>query len=155
MSITESRIKAIEDRLNELTENFIQTQKNQVPITAKTDDTANKVVSLDEKLTDEIYPAWKPKGYEYFAGERVTYEGSYYRCIQNHTSQSDWAPDVAVSLWVTTADPGEEWPEWKQPAGAHDAYSKGDKVSHNDKHWISDVDNNVWEPSVYGWTEVE
>lgn len=34
-----------------------------------------------------------------------------------------------------------------------DAYMAGDKVTHNDKHWVSDVDNNVWEPSVYGWSE--
>ena len=41
----------------------------------------------------------------------------------------------------------------KQPTGAQDAYAKGAKVSHNGKHWISDVDNNVWEPGVYGWSE--
>lgn len=106
-------------------------------------------------IQKEVYPEWSPKSYPYFAGERVTYEGTYYRCIQNHTSQADWTPDAAVSLWVSISDPSEEYPEWKQPTGAHDAYNKGDKVSHNDKHWISDVDNNVWEPSVYGWTEVE
>lgn len=38
--------------------------------------------------------------------------------------------------------------------GAHDAYSKDAKVSHNGKHWTSTVDSNVWEPGVYGWTEV-
>ena len=48
----------------------------------------------------------------------------------------------------------EEWPAWVQPTGAHDAYAKGAKVSHNDKHWISEVDDNTWEPGVYGWTEV-
>lgn len=106
-------------------------------------------------IQQEIYPSWNPDSYSYFAGERVTYEGNYYRCIQNHTSQADWTPDTAVSLWVSISDPAEEFPEWIQPSGAHDAYNKGDKVSHNDKHWISDVDNNVWEPSVYGWTEVE
>ena len=37
--------------------------------------------------------------------------------------------------------------------GAHDAYSAGAKVSHGEKHWISDQDGNVWEPGVYGWTE--
>ena len=37
--------------------------------------------------------------------------------------------------------------------GAHDAYEQGAKVSHNGKHWISDVAANVWEPGVYGWTE--
>ncbi len=27
------------------------------------------------------------------------------------------------------------------------------KVSHKEKHWISTVDSNVWEPGVYGWEE--
>ena len=40
-----------------------------------------------------------------------------------------------------------------RPLGAHDAYSKGAKVSHNGKKWTSDSDGNVWEPGVYGWTE--
>ena len=40
-----------------------------------------------------------------------------------------------------------------QPIGAHDAYAKGDKTSHNSKNWVSTVDNNVWEPGVYGWEE--
>ena len=58
-----------------------------------------------------------------------------------------------MSLWVSISDPAEEWPEWSQPLGEHDAYSKGAKVSHNGKHWISDLDANVWEPGQYGWTE--
>lgn len=105
------------------------------------------------EIQKKIYPVWNKDEYPYFAGERVTYNGAYYRCIQEHTSQEDWTPDVAVSLWVPIADPAEEWPEWKQPTGAHDAYQKGDKVSHNDKHWISDIDANAYEPGVYGWTE--
>ena len=58
-----------------------------------------------------------------------------------------------MSLWVSISDPAEEWPEWSQPLGAHDAYEQGAKVSHNGKHWSSDVAANVWEPGVYGWTE--
>lgn len=46
MAITESRIKAIEDRLDELTRSFLQAQKNQVPITEKTDETAVKVAQI-------------------------------------------------------------------------------------------------------------
>ena len=57
------------------------------------------------------------------------------------------------SLWVGISDPAEEWPEWSQPVGSTDAYAKGAKVSHNGKHWTSDVDANVWEPGAYGWTE--
>lgn len=155
MAITELRIKAIEERLDELTKNFLQTQINQVPITAKTDATANQLVELDNKVTNEIYPQWDGNGYDYFASERVSYNDSFYRCIQSHKSQEDWTPDTAVSLWVAIDDPAIEWPEWKQPSGAHDAYMKGDKVSHNEKHWVSDLDNNVYEPSVYGWSEAE
>ena len=54
---------------------------------------------------------------------------------------------------AVTSDPADKWPEWSQPLGAHDAYSKGDQVSHNGKHWISTADANVWEPGVYGWEE--
>ena len=107
------------------------------------------------EMSAEMFPEWNANGYSYFAGERVVYNGLHYRCIQNHTSQEDWTPNTAVSLWVEIADPTQEWPEWKQPAGAHDAYNKGDKVSHLEKHWVSDIDANVYEPSVYGWTEVE
>lgn len=77
-----------------------------------------------------------------------------YRCIQSHTTQPDWTPDKATSLWVEVGDPSIEYPEWSQPVGAHDAYEQGAKVSHNDKKWVSDVDGNVWEPGVYGWTEM-
>lgn len=80
-------------------------------------------------------------------------DGKLYKCLQDHTAQADWTPDAATSLWVAIADPSEEWPAWSQPVGAHDAYATGAKVSHNEKKWTSDVDGNVWEPGVYGWTE--
>ena len=57
------------------------------------------------------------------------------------------------SLWVRIDDPSQEWPEWVQPQGGTDAYPMGAKVSHGGKHWISDYDNNVWEPGVFGWHE--
>ena len=44
-------------------------------------------------------------------------------------------------------------PAWSQPLGAHDAYAAGAKVSHNGQHWTSDINGNVWEPGVYGWTQ--
>lgn len=45
------------------------------------------------------------------------------------------------------------YPAWVQPSGAHDAYQAGACVSHNEKRWTSDLNGNVWEPGVYGWTE--
>lgn len=102
-----------------------------------------------------LFDAWGGGSVAYKVGDRVRYGDLLYKCLTDHTSQESWAPDAAPSLWVRTDDPVIEWPEWRQPAGAHDAYAKGAKVSHNGKHWISDVDANVWEPGVYGWTEVE
>ena len=153
----EERVAKLEKQVKRLNSSLLQMNKNQTPVTSKVDNTAIQVVNIAEvnaKLVESIYPIWNGNGYSYFAGERVSYEDKYYRCIQSHTSQADWTPDTAVSLWVSISDPSEEYPEWVQPTGAHDAYNKGDKVSHNDKHWISDVDSNVWEPSVYGWSEV-
>lgn len=99
-----------------------------------------------------VFPAWKTE-HDYTTGDRVRHGATLYRCLQSHTSQSTWTPDAAPSLWVRIDDPAIEWPDWIQPVGAQDAYAKGAKVSHNDKHWISDVDGNVWEPGVYGWSE--
>lgn len=108
---------------------------------------------LDDEQAESVtvlFPDWET-GKAYAVGDRVKYNGLLYRCVQAHTSQADWTPDAVPALWVRTST--EEWPEWIQPTGAHDAYNKGDKVSHNEKHWISDIDANVYEPGVYGWTE--
>lgn len=101
----------------------------------------------------ELFSHWDGDGHEYEVGDRVSYEGQLYKCLTAHTSQSTWTPDASPSLWVRVDDPSIEWPEWVQPSGSTDAYPLGAKVSHNNKHWISDVDGNVWEPGVYGWTE--
>ena len=100
----------------------------------------------------EVFAEWAfPVAY--VVGNLRQYNGTLYRCVQAHTSQADRTPDVAVSLWTATNDPAEEFPAWSQPVGAHDAYELGAKVTHNDKKWVSDVENNVWEPGVYGWSE--
>jgi hypothetical protein len=99
----------------------------------------------------ELFPAWKA-GFAYELNSRVKYNKILYKCVQAHTSQSDWTPDVTPALWTKVSI--EDWPEWVQPTGAQDAYMSGDKVSHNEKHWVSIADNNVWEPGVYGWNEV-
>lgn len=103
----------------------------------------------------ELFPKWSGDGVAYAVDDRVSYMDLLFKCISAHTSQPDWTPTAAVSLWVRIDDPSIEWPEWRQPTGGHDAYPQGAKVSHNNKHWTSSVDNNVWEPGVYGWTEAE
>ena len=99
----------------------------------------------------ELYPLWKTDT-AYQIGDRIRYSDVLYKCVQSHTSQADWTPDVTKALWTVVSI--DEFPEWVQPTGGSDAYNKGDKVSHLDKHWVSDVDTNVWEPSVYGWSEL-
>lgn len=94
-------------------------------------------------------------GTNYKQNYKVKHNNKLYRCLLDHTSQADWTPDVAVSLWVEISNPNEEYPEWKQPTGAHDAYKNGDKVSFKGNKYISTVDNNVWKPTEYGWELVE
>ena len=97
----------------------------------------------------ELFPMWEVAPYS--VGDRVQYNGTLYKCVQAHTAQSDWTPDATPALWVVVTV--EEWPEWVQPAGSHDAYAKGSKVTHNGEKWISSYDANIWEPGVYGWTK--
>ncbi len=112
-------------------------------------------------LTDEqaeevtvLYPMWEV-GIAYSVGDRRQYNGLLYRCVQAHTSQADWTPDVVPALWVRTST--EEWPLWKQPSGSHDAYRIGQKCSYptTDRHWICTSDYNIYPPDVFGWEEVE
>ena len=118
------------------------------------------LVKLRESATDEqalsvpaLYPAWR-SGVRYAAGQRVLYRGVLYKVLQDHTSQDDWTPDAASSLFAQVLNPDADIiSEWVQPESTN-PYAKGDKVTHNGKTWVSDYDNNVWEPGVYGWTEM-
>ena len=112
--------------------------------------------SIDDVTATEntdCFAAWVA-GVAYAVGNIRQYDGQLYKCVQAHTSQEDWTPDSSASLWTKIGDPAEEYPAWSQPIGAHDAYNAGDKVSYNGKHCVSDVDSNVWQPDVYGWSEV-
>ena len=115
------------------------------------------MVAGRENISDEaaleaisLFPHWK-EDEAVAVGDRKQYNGLLYKCIQAHTTQADWQPDVTPALWVIVSL--EEWPEWVQPTGAHDAYAKDAKVTHNGTKYISDVDANTWEPGVYGWSE--
>lgn len=118
------------------------------------------IKSVREAVPDDIaysvpdlYAAWKTDT-AYAVGDRVLFGGKVYKCLQAHTSQETWTPTDAVSLWAEVLNPDPEViPEWVQPESTN-PYMKGDKVRHNGKVWVSDVDNNVWEPSVFGWSEV-
>ena len=87
-------------------------------------------------------------------GENDVGDAQLYQVLQDHTSQSQWTPDTATSLYKAIGITPSGIPEWVQPLGATDAYAKGDIVMHKDKKWKSTAENNVWEPGVYGWEEV-
>lgn len=87
-------------------------------------------------------------------GDIVQDEGQLYRSIHDVTDAGkNRKPSETPSMWTRIGNPLEEFPEWVQPIGAHDAYDKGAKVTHNGKKWVSDTASNTWEPGVYGWTE--
>lgn len=118
------------------------------------------IESLSANLDDtealdntELFPLWSEDG-SYAINDRVRYDGILYKCVQTHSAQSDWTPDNSVSLWARVLIPEPDViPEWVQPDSTN-PYMIGDKVRHNDKVWISDIDYNVYEPGVAGWSEV-
>lgn len=114
-------------------------------------------------LTDEVamefadlYEAWKEKT-KYAVNKILKYgvdaigKTQLYRVVKDHVSQAHYPPDTDITHYKKIGFDEGGTQIWSQPLGGHDAYSKGDVVTHNGKTWISTVDNNVWEPGVYGW----
>lgn len=118
------------------------------------------LVTLRNSAADEqalkasaLYPKWKV-GTDYQKDKRVLYNNILYKVLTDHTSQADWTPDAAPSLFTKVLIPDKNViPEWEQPDSTN-PYSKGNKVTHNGKTWRSTIDGNVWEPGVYGWEEI-
>ena len=118
-------------------------------------------VNLDDEQAVEaveLFPAWRV-GTEYTIGDRMRYSDVLYKVLQDHTSQEDWTPDTAFSLFARVLIPDPEViPVWEQPS-AENAYMKGDKVyfpTAEDDVYQSKIDNNVWSPADYpqGWQKL-
>lgn len=102
----------------------------------------------------ELYSVWNGEGQHYEKGKRVRDEGILYSVLQTHDSQPTWKPADTPSLFARVLIPDPDViPEWVQPESTN-PYNKGDKVKHNGITWVSDIDGNVWEPGVYGWTQM-
>lgn len=114
---------------------------------------ATKSLSDEDALTGiELFPSWAIDT-QYELDIRVRYNSKLYKCVQAHTSQSNWTPDITPALWTEVAEPGTI-PVWHQPTGVQDAYMIGDKVHYptkDDPIYISTMDYNVYAPNVYGW----
>lgn len=119
------------------------------------------ILKAVQSLSDEdaltapmLFERWNGNGISYSTGTRLYHDGVLYKVLQDHTSQDSWNPLDAPSLFtkVLIPDPQVIY-DWEQPDSTN-PYMTGDKVRHNEKIWISIIDNNVWEPGVYGWEEV-
>lgn len=89
------------------------------------------------------------------AGTVVNHEGGRYEVVQGHIAQEHWRPESVPALYKSLGGGGQddEWPEFVQPTGAHDAYAKGAKVTYKGQHYISLIDANAYSPEAYpqGW----
>lgn len=129
----------------------------------ETQETLDEILAI---LTDEqaatvpdAFHAWKVDT-DYKAGDRRKHEGVLYKCLQDHTSQEDYSPDKAASLWARMLNPDPEViPVWEQPDSTN-PYMIGDKVHFptiDDPVYESTIDGNIWSPEAYpqGWQLVE
>ena len=113
-----------------------------------------KAMTDAQSLTDAeavtatcLHPKWSGDSVQYTAGQRVQDDGILYTVLLDHTSQPDWKPADAPSLFAKVLIPDPTVvPEWEQPDSTN-PYAKADKVTHNGKTWVSDIDGNVWEPA--------
>lgn len=153
-----SKVSGTEKKLTEL-ENYGKSLGEKIDASDTVASIVFTALAQNETLDDvtisehaEIFPKWD----ENWTGKRgniVIDEGYLYRSIHDVGVGQNVKPSENPSMWTPIGNPGEEFPKWSQPLGVHDAYGNEDKVLHNDKKWISIVDNNVWEPGVYGWDE--
>ena len=113
--------------------------------------------SDEEALTvSTLYPEWNGEGVQYTVDDITRVGNQLWRCVQAHTSQADWSPSAAPSLWSRIDIAEDRIEVWTQPTGAHDAYNTGDKVHYpgkSDPVYVSTIDGNVWAPDAYpqGW----
>jgi hypothetical protein len=138
--------------------NIDSTDVNSDDATIKTaiEDSINIFAEVNTIVEDQqIAKSWVA-GEDVSVGWIRVYNGTSYRVVQAHITQAEWTPDLVPALFAVKHEvpQGETYPNWVQPTGAHDAYDIGDRVNHNGNDWESTAAANVWEPGVYGWTQV-
>lgn len=116
------------------------------------DTNAMEIADLyEDYAVGKAYPA----GYIFKYGVSADGETQLYSVLQEHTSQEEWKPNKTPSLYKAIGFTDSGVPVWTQPLGSTDAYQLGDEVSYEGKIWVSDINNNVWQPGVYGWHKKE
>lgn len=104
-----------------------------------------------------LFDEFDGNGVAYEVGKRVLYNDILYKVIQAHTSQAEWTPVAAPSLFAKVINETIDGsiPEFEQPDSTN-PYMKGDRVLFNGKVYESLIDNNVYSPEAYpaGWKEI-
>ncbi len=121
--------------------------------------TFNKIEKIvtDEEILEfvDIIPEWKT-GEEYKTKAVRKYQNQFYRCLQNHTSQQNYNPSKASSLWVRIEEDeasDEEVINWFEPTSEH-YYTLGQLMRYTDgKIYKSLLAVNIYSPETYaaGW----
>lgn len=106
----------------------------------------------------ELYQDWNGNGVQAINGQIVFYKDEIYRVLQDHITQSNWAPDVAVSLYARILTSENKIKKWEQPDSTN-GYMTGAKVyfpTENDDIYESLIDNNIWSPAAHpaGWKKL-
>lgn len=128
---------------------------------------AAAIDDADAVKVPALYDEWSGKGVKYYGPDdpeghpqtRLRFQGLLVKCLQTHTSQPDWAPNAAPSLWALVL-PGQDGSGvvvgiWIQP-GADNGYDEGDKELYNGHIWESTQNDNIWKPGDVGapWTDL-
>ena len=72
----------------------------------------------------ELYPVWAV-GIAVAKDSRYQYNGKLYKCIQAHTTQADWTPDITPALWTVIEATHAGTIDDPIPAVAGMEYTKG------------------------------
>ena len=113
--------------------------------------------AITDTLTDEeakglslLFEEWHPSEVSKI-GDRIRYNGVLYKCLEDNNATMEAPPSVIPSVWteIFAETVSEEIPAWEQPEEGN-GYADGDRVIHNDIIYISQVDNNIWEPGTAG-----
>lgn len=130
------------------------TREKAIEIRRKIEKAAQSQTDEDALQSIDLFPRWEAKlaeGKAVPVGLRLQFRDTLYEVIQAHTPQAGWTPDITPALFKVVSV--EEWPEIPENIPSTSPWMKGQKGTWKGEHYISKIDNNVWNPDVYpaGW----
>lgn len=96
-----------------------------------------------------LYDEWSGKGIAYKKGDWLRYGEDFAYVEQDHTSQEDWTPDAAPSLYTLFKLAPDGIRIWEQPTRAENAFDIGERCHYPDEAgalYESKIDGNTTVP---------